>query len=103
MFMETKDITSPMSKSIILNILATMRDEKSFVELQIDNKGKYYFIYGRVIDFDDRFLFFMDRIDGRVGISIDSIKKIRKADAGKFKMSISEFDRMCDKKLGISS
>ena len=99
---ELKAQKSPeIPKSIILKILDTLRND--FVELMIDNNGKFFFIYGRIIDFDEKWLMFMDRIDGRVGVSIDSIKRIRKADAGRFKMSISEFDRLCDKKLGIGS
>lgn len=97
---ETKNIKE-IPKSIILNILRTLKDD--FVELMIDNNGKFFFIYGRIIDFDDKWLMFMDRIDGKIGVSIDSIKRIRKADSGRFKMSISEFDRLCDKKLGIGS
>lgn len=90
-----------IEKEVIFKILHEKHGK--FIELMLNNGNRFYYIYGKIISFDKDWLQFYDRIDGKVGINLDNILRIRDADPGKFKMTISEFDRLVDKKLGISS
>lgn len=81
---------------IILNGL-----KGEFVELKLQTNNRFFFIYGKILSFDDKWIQFFDRIDGKVGIRKDTLAGIRKADPGFFKMSIEEFDRKLDKASGL--
>lgn len=89
-----------LSKDIIYKIL--LEKKGKFIELMLNNGNRFYYIYGKIIDFDEHWLNFFDRVDGKVGINLENILRIREADPGYFKMSFGEFDRMADKKLGIT-
>ena len=86
-------------KETIDIILNSLKDE--FVELKIQNNDRFYFIYGKIISFDNEWLYFFDRIDGKIGIKKSTLTGVRKADPGRFKLTISEFDRKLDKVLGV--
>lgn len=75
-----------------------------FIELKIQNNNRFYFIYGKIIlpqALNGDWLYFFDRIDGKIGIRKDTIAGVRKADPGRFKLTIDEFDRKLDKILWV--
>lgn len=102
--METIYKPREIPKELIIKILREKIGK--WVELTIDNSGKFFYHYGIVMSVDDDpkgWVYFYDRIDGKTAFRIPLVLKVRDADPGMFHVSVNEFDIMADAKLGIAN